>query len=348
MRRYTGVAVTDAAAHVVAPKQNVLHVSAAALALDDAVTWFLGAHVEQGLSDGQAVAGRFKVTGRDRTEGLCRQIIRSGSAFVERSGALAKNLYDASSTGDGSDSRVSDGALVVARCTAAADHDSVVFVALLKLDPNDAFRAEEATDDRGRPVVRLVRQSDILPTPRERLQKAAFVRGPGFEYDALAVDRQRGGDVVSRFFLDGFLGLEHVYDAKERTERLYRTLRRTFDEVKRGLTPTQFARLDRYLDGQVVGGRVSVDDIVGNLPGPKRVKDAFDRALGAALPDREFETDSETVDKLVARRRFRGDNGLRLSVPSRFFRDMVSVTPPGADGDGEWTVTIKTKEWSEA
>lgn len=345
MRKYTGVDISDAAVHVVAPKRGDLHLSTAALALDDAVRAFLVAHVEQGLADGQAVAGRFKVTGRNRTEGICRQIVKSAAEFVNHSGKLASNLYTASSTGAGSDSRVSDGTLVVARSSAAPGNAQ--FVALLKLDPNDAFRAEDTIDKRGRPVVKLVRQPNILPTPRERVQKAAFVRGTGHEYDALAVDRQRRGDVVSQFFLDGFLGIEHVFDAKERTEQLYKTLQRTFEEVKGDLNRAEYTRLDRYIRGQVVGGRVKVDDIIDAMPGPQPVQDAFKSALDAALPDREFDTDPGTIEKLLARRTFRADNGLRVSVPSRFYDDMVDAKPPAKNSAGEWTITIKTTEWTE-
>ncbi len=210
MRRYTNIAVSRAAIHVVAPKRNSLRQSTASIDLDEDVRQFLVGHVTKGLSDSQALAGRFKVVGPDRTEGVCRSIVASAREFVARSATLAKLLYDASSKQAGTDARVSDGALVVAR-SSATDHDGTTpsFVSLLKLDPNDAFRAEEVTDPNGRPVVRLVQQHDILPTPRERLQKAAFVRDAGHEYDALAVDHQRRGEVVSEFFLDGFLGLEH-------------------------------------------------------------------------------------------------------------------------------------------
>lgn len=347
MRRYADIAVKRAAVHVVAPKRGVLHQSTAEVQLDAPVKEFLVAHIAQGLSDSQALAGRFKVVGEVRAEGICRRILASGSDFVGRSAALAKLLYDASSNSAGTDARVSDGTLVVARCSASdGAQQNVPFVALLKLDPNDAFRADDGTDARGRPVVKLVAQPNILPTPRERLQKAAFVRAAGHEYDGLAVDHQRRGEVVSEFFLDGFLGLEHVFDAKDRTTRLYKSLHRTFDDVKEGLSNDEYARLDQYLNGQVVADRVNVDTIVDGLPASQEIKDRFAAALDADLPDKEFDTDQETAEKLVKRRRFRGDNGLLLTVSSSFYGDMVQTTPPAQAGD-DWTITIRTKEWTE-
>lgn len=347
MRRYAEIAVKRAAVHVVAPKRRVLHQSAAELQLDAPVKEFLAAHIGQGLADSKALAGRFKVVGEERTEGICRRILASGTDFVGRSAGLAKLLYDASSSPAGTDARVSDGTLVVAKCSATdSEASNVRFVALLKLDPNDAFRADESTDARGRPVVKLVAQPNILPTPRERLQKAAFVRAAGHEYDALAVDHQRRGEVVSEFFLDGFLGLEHVFDAKDRTTLLYKSLHRTFDDVKAELSSQQYARLDQYISGQVVAGTVNVDTIVQGIPAPQAIKDRFAATLDADLPDKEFDTDHETAEKLVKRRRFRGDNGLLLTVPSSFYGDMVQTTPPARSG-GDWVITITTRQWTE-
>ena len=347
MRRFADIAVKRAAVHVVAPKRGVLHQSTAELQLDAPVKDFLAAHIAQGLVDSKALAGRFKVVGQDRAEGVCRRVLTSDTDFVGRSASLAKLLYDASSIPAGTDARVSDGTLVVAKCSASDGEDQgVPFVALLKLDPNDAFRADDGVDARGRPVVKLVAQPNILPTPRERLQKAAFVRAAGDEYDALAVDHQRRGEVVSDFFLEGFLGLEHVFDAKDRTTRLYKSLHRTFDDVKAELSSEEYARLDQYINGQVVAGRVNVDTIVEGLPATEPIKGRFAAALDVDLPDKEFDTDQVTAEQLVKRRRFRGDNGLLLTVSSSFYGDMVQTTPPAQAG-GNWIITIRTKEWTE-
>ena len=52
---------------------------------------------------------------------------------------------------------MSDGMLAVVRCLATdGQHAKVSFIGLLKLDPSDAFRADEGVDAKGRPVVKLV------------------------------------------------------------------------------------------------------------------------------------------------------------------------------------------------
>lgn len=216
----------------------------------------------------------------------------------------------------------------------------------MKLDPNDAFRAEESTDDSGNRVVSLVRQPNTLPSPRERLQKGAFVRAADGDYDALVVDKQRAGSVVSAYFLSEFLGLEHVFDSAERTKQLHRVLTRGFEDVKGELTGAEYHQLRRYLDGQVVGGSVDVDRIVAGAPGPPVVRERLAERVDADLPDRVFDTDAQVAASLTKRRHFQGANGLRVSVDTAAFDDMVEVRPPESAGE-DWVVTIRTQTWRE-
>jgi hypothetical protein len=145
VRRYREVQLDGAVAHVVAPRRGELTRSSAPLLLDDPVRAFLTEHVVRGIGDGNATAASFKVTGPDRAEGLCRAIIASNDGLVGNSAGLASLLYEASANEGSADTRVSDGTLVALRCTAtAADSASVCFVALLKLDPNDAFSPDRS------------------------------------------------------------------------------------------------------------------------------------------------------------------------------------------------------------
>lgn len=348
MRQFTDIAVTQAAVHLVAPRRGELRRSTAAIDLDDATIRFLAGHVSKGLADGSALAGKFKVRGPKRAEGLCRAIVKSSQNFVPRSAALAKLLYDASATGTTTDSRIADGALLVARCSGTeGDQRNIPFVALLKLDPNDAFRTEEGVASDGSAIIRLVIQPDTLPTPKERLQKAAFVRDEDSAYDALAVDRQRSGEVVSAFFLDSFLGLEHVFDDRERTTRLYRTARRAVDAAQGDLTPDEYTQMDQYVNGVMVGAQVDVDDMLENLPAPPEVKARFADAVNSEITDRQFALDQLIARKLLKSRRFRGSNGLLVRVNSEFFNSMVTAVPPQTPGD-LWTVTIRTAEWTDS
>jgi hypothetical protein len=309
------------------------------LELDDGVGEFLVGHVRRGLADRKATAAKFIVLGQERVSGVCGRILGSASQFVQRSGRLAQLLYAASEH----DERVTGGTFAVLRCQSAAEP----FVAMLKLDPSDHYRTVEDEDERGRDRNRLVVEQGILPSIRERLLKAAFVRSVGGgEYDMLLVDRQRPGEVVSRFFIQDFLGAEPAFDAKERTATVYTVLTNVKNEVAPQMEPVALERLDRYIKGQVAGDHINVDEMIAGLPVDESVRRRFEELLTAAIPDRDFDVDGTTAVSLLKQKRFTGDNGLRVSVPAEFFEDMVVSDPPDA-ADGRWTITIRTREWRQ-
>lgn len=337
MRTYTNVTVEGGAVHVVSPRAGHLGLTEAALDLGNGVREFLTTHVQRGLADPRASAARFVVPGPERASGTCEAILADGSGLVPRSADLARMLYDVSEA----DERVADGTVAVLRCSATEAR----FLALLKLDPSDAYRTVERSDG-GRARVELVLEEGILPSVRERVQKAAFVRGVGGgDYDMLLVDRQRPGDTVSRFFVQDFLGAELVLDDRARTQALYRTLTTTVSRVAPELDAGELAQLQRYLDGQVVGAHVNVAELVDGLPASDAIRNVFRDRLDEELPDHEFDLDQETARRFMTTKRFKGDNGLRLSVRSELFDDMVDVEPP--DEDGFWRITVTTRTWEQ-
>ncbi len=339
MRNYSDVQVQRGAIHVVAPKDGRLRLSEATLDLGDGVDEFLAGHVERGLSDRKATAAKFIVFGDDRVSGLCSQILASEARFVQRSGRIAKLLYGATQ----GDERVSDGTFAVLLCASANEP----FLAMLKLDPSNQYRTVEDDDERGRARNRFELEPGILPSVRERILKAAFVRSVGgAEFDMLLVDRQRPGEVVSRFFIQDFLGAEPAFDAKDRTTAVYRALTNVKNEIAHELEPVVLERLDRYIKGQVAGDHLNVDEMIAGLPVAQPIKEKFDEQISAALPDRDFDIDSATAVSLLKQRRFTGDNGMRVNVPAEFFDDMVAAEPPGPDG--RWTITIRTRQWRES
>lgn len=339
MRNYKDVKVEQAALHVVAPKGRKLRLSETSLELDGGVADFLGGHVLGGLVDNRAKAAKFVVFGEDRVSGLCGHLLASAEQFVDRSGRLAQLLYSASE----GDERVSDGSFIVMRCRSGEE----LFIAMLKLDPSNQYRTIEDIDKKGRPSNRLELETDILPSVRERLLKAAFVRSVrAANYDMLLLDNQRPGEVVSRFFIQDFLGAETAFDDKTRTVALYKALVDVQNHVAGGLEPTERERLDVYIRGQVAGNSVNVDELLTGLPIKDDVRELFRQKVESELPDRGFDIDTVTAVALLKSRKFVGDNGLKVTVPQEFFQDMVSLDQPGADG--YWTITIRTRRWDEA
>lgn len=334
MRNFTNIKVEQAVLHVVAPRRGTLTLSDGDLALADVNDLLLG-HVEKGLADSQAQAAEFNLIGSGSTSNLSRRIIKSGSTFIADTKALATNLYNAA------DPRTSDGTLCVLRCTADGGNK---FVALLKLDLANGYFPTTKKDKNGRQIVGIRVARDALPSERERVQKSAFVQGAGGAFDMLVIDRQRKGDTVSTFFLSGFLGAKVVHDARSRTELLYKTLQTGLQAVAGEVDPEEFLSLEQYFDGHVVGRRVNVNELVDGMPISEEPKERLATLIGAALPDREFELDREQAQKYVRRRVYKGDNDLRLTVPTEYFDEMV--TPEYDHQADEWVITIRTKTWS--
>lgn len=242
------------------------------------------------------------------------------------------------------DSRISDGALIVALCQATSDAGSVALLSLLKLDPAAGFRTEEATLD-GKRVVRLVVEDDILPSVRERLQKAAFVvpDGTGFDYRLLVVDKQVAPE--AQWFISDYLGAEAILGPRERTDRLYDAFKKARNEVEPDLSATRLVALERALDGALAATHVNLDALIPTLPVPEDIRTRIDARVSQELPDREFALDPEFGRSLVRRVIYEGDNSLRLSVPEEFFDQMVDVDDVEGEDPPLRLVTIKTRTW---
>jgi 37-kD nucleoid-associated bacterial protein len=345
MRDWRNPKITRGIAHLVLPKQARLVLSAAELPLEETVTGILERHITRGLADSQARAANFIAVKSDRVSGVCGQLLGDAPELVKLSQKVARRLYEVTIK----DERISDAALAVLLCEAKGDQGAAErFLTLLKLDPSDALRPVEEKDTKGRQIIRLAIATDILPTKGERVQKAAFIRDeePAAEYRILLVDRQTE-QPAARFFTTDFLEAEFALDSVERTNRLHRSLQRARNDVAPELKAQDLAALDQVIAGAQVAARVNVDDLVTSLPVDEPVRGRIDEIVSESLPDREFDLDPEVARRLVRRRTFRADNGLRLSVPAEFFREMVDVKDIPGTKPRRRRVTIETQTWEE-
>ena len=93
---------------------------------------------------------------------------------------------------------------------------------------------------------------------------------------------------------------------------------------------------------------VDVDQLITTLPITDDQRDAFNATLSEKLPDRTFDLDRSLLDARTPRVTYKGDNGLRLSVPEEFYREMVTVEDePGTDPVIR-RVIIKTRQWQRS
>ncbi len=343
MRDFHEASLVKAVLHQVFPRQDMLTLSEAELQLTTDVEEFLLQLTLRGVRDGQAKAANFATTGSGTAASLSTRLLRPGiTTWIQDSQSLARLLFEAAKRVNASDATF---AVVVAR--GDIDGSARNVLSLLKLDPAAVFHPVERRDSRGRLVVELELQPDALPRSAQGIQKCAFVGPPnlGLEYRILAIDRQNEG--VADFFLTRFLGAEFVLDSKERTERLYRILKQTKNEIAPTLPSDQLVALDRVIDGAVVAARANVDELVGSLPIDERARELFESKLSARLPDRQFDLDRETVNKILKRKRFEADNGLFVSVPADFLDQMVEVIDVQGSDPPKRRVVITTQKWKE-
>lgn len=334
MRNSTNIAVERGVLHVVNARSHRLAISSAELLLTPDIAAFLASHVRRGVADARATAARFVDGAAAAT--MCREVFAHPTRLVTTGAALAHRLYDVST----SVPNVADGTLAVLLCSS----DQGPFLSVLKLDPSDAYRAQEVTLPDGSIRIGLELEPDILPSGRERLRKAAFVRPDrDDDHDLLLIDRQRPGSQVSSFFAVAFLGTEPALDAKDRTILLYRELTGAVNEVSGHLDPEGISQLRQYVDGAAAGASVDLDHLVRGLPLTDEDRGRFRARLDEAFPDREFELDQNVVRSFTRARRYIGDHGLTVTVPESFDDDLFEERPH--EDDGYWRITITTARW---
>src|SRR3954447_119178 len=348
MRELEDVVVVQAVLQLVAPRSGQLDLSQVPLPLDDDVAAFLAGHIVRGLHDSRARAADFVIRGGGRTADLCNELLTDETKLVDISQRLAEHMYKVTEDDD----RVSDGTLAVCLCDVTGSNgESERILALLKLDPSPAYRTVVEADEHGQPLLRLALEDGILPSMTERVQKCAFIRADGddLEFQMLLVDRQRsteGASGVARFFIGDFLGAELVMDAPERTRRLYRGLKTGYNKVAPELEAEKLIELDEAITEAVSGLDANVDEIIAKLPVDEMAKQTFDDAIARRLPQRQFDLDLQVAERFVKRRNFEGDNGLRLSIPAEYLKEMITVQDVGSAIPVR-RIVIETELWKE-
>lgn len=347
MRRLTQVALEWAVLHLVPHAGPTL--SDLPLPLDrtddgqrDPIE-FLERHVVGGLGDPQAVAANFVQPSSSGVEALVEALLAGPPRDrIDLSQRLARRLHQIVS----GNRRISAGTLAVLVCTGSDDAGATQrFLALLKLDPSKGYRTEVAVGASGR-LLKLVVNPDILPSTRERLQKAAFIRPRKHTdpYRLRVVDRQTAD--VARFFMTTFLEAEPTETPETRTKAFYTAVRNARNDVQGDLTGRQLAALDKMLDAAVVSAHVNVDEFVAALPIPDDVRDDIAARVAADVVDREFDPDPGVAEGF-RRVTFEGDNGLRVSLPAAYVDSMLDYG--GTEGTSETVrqIVIKTKKWTK-
>jgi hypothetical protein len=267
--------------------------------------------------------------------------------LVKGSQQLAERLYGIIDR----DKRISAGDLVVGFYRAGNRPHISRYLALLKIDPSEVFRHKTERDSQGNLYIRFEIETDVMPTTREKLQKCAFVQplDPRADYDMMLLDRQQVRTPVARFFTEDFLGAALALDAHQRTDRLYRSLVSANNLLRPKLQPQQDEILHQAINSTVSSASINVDNWLEALPLSEEQKEQIDQVVSQELPDRTFEIDTSYGQRLIQKRRFRGDYDLRVEVSADQYSEIIQSVQyvEGSESRPYYRIVIHTQKWEE-
>ena len=299
---------------------------------------YLGKHIRASVGDNGAVAANIGDDALPISHAL--EMALEPATYVDASKDLARHLYEQVKK----DKRISDGTLAVVRYRPLVDEvTGPGSLAIMKLDPSVQFTVEEETTASGvRITLRPV--ESVLPSVRERLQKAAFLRPTtDHEYRMLVLDRQTRGDDVASWFMSSFLGAEPATTDQTRTDDFYRAVSLIEQELGDDLGERERRHLAAARDQALRDATVDTRRWVENRSElTDDQKATAERVLQRELTDREFTVHRSTADKLLRRARYEGDEGLVVTIPTEFEDRVGQVqTDPNT---GESFVRIRTSK----
>lgn len=315
---------------------------ALALHNNPAVAGYFTQHIERSLRSPTAKAAAFKNINLNAASGKCAGMLDGSVSLVEGSVDIARALYQILD----SDQRTKPGDLAVGTYR-AANYPNERFLALLKIDPSQVFR-HQVLRTPGGSVVTLDAAPEAF-TDKE-LQKCAFIRplAPRHEeFDMILLDRLVD---VSQYFKDDLLDAEERYDTKQRTRRLYQAVTAAHNTLRDGFSDEENASLEAQKEALFDSRRTNVDDWLETLNLPEAAVSEIDEQIRRRLPDREFNIDTEFGGKLVEKRYFAGDFGLKVQFQALHYEDVIESEEPIVDGEGKVVgrrVVLNALNWRE-
>lgn len=294
------------------------------------------------LADEHTHAAKFASSGSMEARDESLLILRDDAAFVPSSQKLA-DLLRAAMQGD---NRIAAGSLAVCRYT-ASNYPELKFLALIKLDPGQAL-VQKIERVGGKRRVSFDVQTNVMPTERERLQKAALIPSSSVneKYDLLLLDQQAVR--AAAFFAGKFLNTTIAFDARTTTGLLWAAIQNGRKAAH--LTPEEWAALQDFIPVAMGTERQTVSGLVRRLPIADEKKKVFREQIKTLLPGEDrLELDPEYAQsRLLRSTKFRGDHGVRFEVFTRDYDKVVKSVKPleGEENLTEVVLHIRNMQWS--
>lgn len=283
---------------------------------DAAVLGYLAEHIRHSVADHGAVVAHVADPEMPIAHALATAF--EPAHLVAGSQALARHLYELVKK----DKRLSDGTLAIAAYRPLTDDvTGPMSLAVMKLDASVQFVPVRQRTDAG---VRITLQpvDSVLPSVRERLQKAAFVwRTADHQTELLVVDRQARGDEVASWFMTSYLGAQAKDTDATRTDSFYLAVKLIEQEFSDQLDDEGLRRLEAAGDQALRDERINTEVWVANRAEltPEQ-KARANEIVESQVSDVEFTVDRDTAERLLKRARFEGDDGLVVLIPTQHER----------------------------
>lgn len=350
MRHVTSIKLEQLIIHMLDTKgSNGLVLSECTIPLEgnnNLVDYIVG-HIQHSLKDPSSKAASFVAMDSGITSGICKDLLQDRLSLVDGSCKLAQKLY----TIIENDKRINACDLVVCLYQAENKNGTSRYLALLNIEPAAVFRHKQERDPQGRLYINFEIDTEAMPTLGEKLQKCAFVRQlePQSEYDMMLLDRQKQGKEVAKFFINEFMGATLAFDSRQRTINLYKGLINARNKIFKELKPDEIEYLDQATQVVIRSESFNIDTWVNSLSLSDEHKQKIEQELSTNLPDCEFEIDKSYVEKLVQKRTFKGEGGLKITVKADKF-DKIIKSIKRIPEEGEpfyYRIEIQTDEWKE-
>jgi hypothetical protein len=309
---------------------------------------YLIRHIEKSLKRERITAARFTDMKKDQTSGICKAILDGSMSLVDGSQWMAEKLYTITK----GNSVISPGNLAMAFYKAGNKPDVPHYLAILKIDPSDAYICKTKKDPKGKRYISLEIQGTVMPTLGESLQKCAFVQPlhPRPDYDMIVLDQQSGNETrrVTKFFMNNFLCAEPAYDNRKQTEDFYINTVNTSNELRSTLQPKENDLVREAIDIVMHTQHINIPTFIEGLPVPDEAKKHFAENL-STLPNPEFDVDERVATKLTRKQIWVGDNDLKVIVSAEAFDETIHVEGPINDPEkgNYYHIEINTKKWDQ-
>ena len=304
---------------------------------------FFASHIRNSLADENAKIAKFS-RGRGAARELCREALANNRRFLRNSRNLAELLFAPMRQ----TRAISAGDMVV--CLYTASNLVGPFLGIFKMDLSEAF-AHDIQRHNGRVKISIRPQDNVLPSPKQRLQKCAFIRPRSRDYDLVILDNQiahlSDSPGVANFFSRTFLDCELWQTDQEKTRLFRRLTTKWVDEHYEELGAGQAQTLYDGARQAILSESVNVRDFGSVLIPDRRLREDYESYLNqGGLRDVQFVPDKAYAEHATRKRKFRADGDILVTGDADRFDDLVTVNTI-RDAQNRITVTIRTTRWTE-